>query len=262
MKKIFPLFFVFIIVQPSKLQAQNNSFHPDDPLVQKLRRFMPEAFEQQVPAPTHATATNTEEPAAKTKAEERIYEVPFATKGNSIELIIANTTGQDINDLNLKVAGLPGWLQMDTERTFASLPAGGEVTARYVFHINENAPVGEQVNLDFNATAANGFTWAKKIRLKVAPPGKFELENNYPNPFNPATTIKYRLPAQMTVKVTIFDVLGREVAVLADGLQEAGTQTLSWDASRMASGLYFYRVVAEGQGGKRLVQNKKMMLIK
>ena len=77
-------------------------------------------------------------------------------------------------------------------------------------------------------------------RMKL--PLTFALEPNYPNPFNPATTISFALPAAANVTVTIYSSLGREVARLADGFMSAGNQSLHWDASAFPSGVYFYRV--------------------
>lgn len=88
-------------------------------------------------------------------------------------------------------------------------------------------------------------------------PVKFALGQNYPNPFNPSTVIGYSLPAESQVKITVFDVLGRAVATLADGMQPAGEKSVSWDASSMPTGIYFYRL----QAGD-FVQTKKLVLIR
>jgi uncharacterized repeat protein (TIGR01451 family) len=78
-------------------------------------------------------------------------------------------------------------------------------------------------------------------------PSLIELEQNYPNPFNPTTTIGYYLPRAMTVRLTVFDVAGREVAVLINNeTRAAGRHQLTLDASRMPSGLYFYRLSSDG----------------
>lgn len=88
----------------------------------------------------------------------------------------------------------------------------------------------------------------------------YALEQNYPNPFNPSTTIAFDLPEAGLVTVKIYDMLGREVATLADGeYLDEGTQELVFDAGGMASGVYFYRLVANGG---EFQQMKKMMLIK
>jgi PKD repeat protein len=72
------------------------------------------------------------------------------------------------------------------------------------------------------------------------------LTGNSPNPFNPATVIGFALPREMAVRLTVFDVRGRAVAVLADGVLGAGAHEVRWDARDQASGLYFYRLEAPG----------------
>ena len=89
-------------------------------------------------------------------------------------------------------------------------------------------------------------------------PERTELLPNYPNPFNPATTLAYRLPQTSAVRLEVYDVLGRRVATLLDGvMQEAGSHTFTLDASSWASGLYFYTLEAANQ---RLTRT--MMLMK
>jgi len=90
-----------------------------------------------------------------------------------------------------------------------------------------------------------------------AVPGSFALRQNYPNPFNPTTAIEYTVPVTSRVRLEVFDVLGRSVAVLVNGDQAVGTYTVRFDAARLASGLYLYRLTA---GSK--VQVKKMLFLK
>ena len=77
-------------------------------------------------------------------------------------------------------------------------------------------------------------------------PKSFKLGQNYPNPFNPSTTINYSLSKDTHVRLVIYNVLGDVVTVLFDGFQEQGTYDISWDASRYSSGLYIYRLEADG----------------
>lgn len=84
-----------------------------------------------------------------------------------------------------------------------------------------------------------------------------ELEQNYPNPFNPTTVISYRLSSFSKVRLNIYDVLGREVVTLVDGEQASGLHSVTFDASRFASGVYFCTLTA-GQ----VVQTKKLVLMK
>jgi len=88
-------------------------------------------------------------------------------------------------------------------------------------------------------------------------PGRFTLMQNYPNPFNPTTQISYTLPRSENVKLTVFDVLGREVATLVDKKQNAGRYTLSFHGSNLASGVYFYRLRAGNQ-----IHAKRMLMVK
>ena len=77
-----------------------------------------------------------------------------------------------------------------------------------------------------------------------AAPTSFTLEQNYPNPFNPTTVIRYTVPQQTNVSLRVYDILGREVAILADGNKIPGSYAVQFDATRFASGVYFYRLVA------------------
>jgi uncharacterized delta-60 repeat protein len=86
------------------------------------------------------------------------------------------------------------------------------------------------------------------VSVKTRPsslPGKFELGQNYPNPFNPTTTISFTLHSKSFVSLKVFDALGREVSTLISEEMPAGTYTRQWNAGRLASGMYFYRLQAE-----------------
>lgn len=75
-------------------------------------------------------------------------------------------------------------------------------------------------------------------------PDYYSLLQNYPNPFNPITTIRYALPEAGLVKLSIFNLLGQEVKVLVDEIQEPGYKTISFDANNIPSGVYTYRITA------------------
>lgn len=82
-------------------------------------------------------------------------------------------------------------------------------------------------------------------------PESYALQQNYPNPFNPSTTIRYELPKGGSVLLEVFNTAGERVAVLDQGQREAGTHTVQFDASRLASGAYFYRLQAGGYSETR-----------
>jgi len=71
-------------------------------------------------------------------------------------------------------------------------------------------------------------------------PGAYNLEQNFPNPFNPATNIRFDLPKNSFVKLVIYDLLGQQQAVLVNGQLSAGSYNVDWDASAYPSGIYFY----------------------
>jgi hypothetical protein len=88
-------------------------------------------------------------------------------------------------------------------------------------------------------------------------PSTFALYQNYPNPFNPTTTISYALPKQSHVSVKVFNTLGQEVASLVDEVQDEGVKNVEFNASNLASGVYFYRIVAGDY-----VESKKLVLLR
>jgi hypothetical protein len=88
-------------------------------------------------------------------------------------------------------------------------------------------------------------------------PDGFFLYRSYPNPFNASAVIRYKLPQQMQVTIDIYDILGRQVTTLQDGLQSAGNHQVTWNAKGFSSGTYFYKIQAGG-----FIETKKMLLLK
>jgi hypothetical protein len=93
-------------------------------------------------------------------------------------------------------------------------------------------------------------------------PGKFQLGQNYPNPFNPVTTLHYDLSENSDVKITIYDMLGREVKTLINKTQDAGSMSVIWNATNdygkpVSAGIYLYQI----QAGE-YISTKKMVLLK
>lgn len=88
-------------------------------------------------------------------------------------------------------------------------------------------------------------------------PSTYSLSQNFPNPFNPTTTIKFSLTKTSNIRLTVYNILGQQVATLVDGRMGAGTYSVEFDASRFSSGVYLYRLETGG-----FISNKKMMLLK
>jgi phosphatidylserine/phosphatidylglycerophosphate/cardiolipin synthase-like enzyme len=118
--------------------------------------------------------------------------------------------------------------------------------------------IANQYYQDFvkRLTDAGGTIDVKKISETV--PANFDLKQNYPNPFNPATKINFNVAKLSNVKLSVYDVLGREVSVLVNKQMGAGEFTAEWDASNFSSGVYFYVLNIEGSN----YNTKKMVLKK
>jgi hypothetical protein len=112
--------------------------------------------------------------------------------------------------------------------------------------------------VDFDGT----FEYSNTIEVEVLGVKEFALGQNYPNPFNPSTTINFSLAVDSKVSLKIFDVLGQEVATLINGQLAAGSQKVSFDASSINSGVYFYRIDANGVDRQKFSSVKKMILTK
>lgn len=130
--------------------------------------------------------------------------------------------------------------------------ADGSFQAQYELPVHEFNLVPGPLPHDNNPYITNtGIEQSEEI------PTNIWLGENYPNPFNPTTTIEYGLEQQAHVQLHVYDMLGRRVATLVDGLQQAATYTVTFDASRLASGIYLYRLETPHRA-----YTKRMMLIK
>ena len=95
------------------------------------------------------------------------------------------------------------------------------------------------------------------IQTSTVIPAKYYLSQNFPNPFNPVTNIKFDIPKSMLVKISVYDILGKEISILANEEMNAGSYSVDWDASNYPSGVYFYKITARDYS-----ESKKMVLVK
>jgi len=93
-------------------------------------------------------------------------------------------------------------------------------------------------------------------------PEGYALTQNYPNPFNPTTLITYQVPVASNITLKVFDILGREVATLVDGMKEAGSYTVPFDGSRLSSGVYIAQITAQGKNAIQFTKGIKLVLSK
>ncbi len=116
----------------------------------------------------------------------------------------------------------------------------------------------KQINLDGNKE------YSEEIKVKIdLTPKDFVLYQNYPNPFNPSTNIKYAVPYQSNVDITIYNALGERIKVFEQGIKEAGSHDIVWQANNQASGVYLCTITARSTDGKNnFRKTRKMMLLK
>jgi len=105
-------------------------------------------------------------------------------------------------------------------------------------------------------TTNGGVTFVEEKEIDVIP-NKYKLSQNFPNPFNPSTKIRYSVPQSSNVVIKVFDILGNEIEILVDEQKTTGTYEITWYAESLPSGIYFYQLQTSG-----FIETKKMVLMK
>jgi hypothetical protein len=161
------------------------------------------------------------------------FEVERATNNNNIESPLSWE----------KVAFVAGAGNSNSVKKYSytdNLSAGG----KYAYRLKQIDNTGE-------------YTYSHIVEVDVTVPVEYSLSQNYPNPFNPVTVINYNLPMESSVQLNVYTITGELVASLVNEVQSAGSYNISFDASRLASGTYIYRIIAND-----FVKTNKMILIK
>jgi len=117
----------------------------------------------------------------------------------------------------------------------------------------------------FTVTDANATELLIEVGDELTLPKEFALNQNFPNPFNPTTTIRFALPGTFMVSLKVYNVLGEEVANLVDEVREQGVYEQAWDASAVPSGVYMYRLTAfdpSDHSKQAFISVKKLLLVK
>jgi len=194
-----------------------------------------------------------------------VYKLPFASTNNRIELTVTNSSAITAKSVSVVVDSLPVWIKMKEGTVSAGeLASKSEKQVTFTFDVDKKAPVGSEGIIKFSIVSQTGEKWSKEIKVAAGAPDKFELFQNYPNPFNPTTTISYQLESDSKVLIKIYNILGEEVKTMFDGVQKAGFYENRFNANRIASGMYIYRLTAKSREGKSSEYSsiKKMMVIK
>lgn len=140
----------------------------------------------------------------------------------------------------------------------ASVPAFGD--AHDYIYVDRKVTNGVTYSYQLSDVDLAGKETMHPVVCSVTPnavPTAYALNQNYPNPFNPSTEISYAIPAKTHVTLRVYNLLGQEVATLVDELRDAGRHTVSWTATDIASGVYFYRLQTDDFSA-----TKKMVFMK
>jgi hypothetical protein len=172
------------------------------------------------------------------------------SSGSLGEIKVSNTVSNEWEELTFDFSshiGLPEAIGIDQIVVFPDFDLGGRTQDNIIYFDN----------ISFSSSNSVGVDNRSEIY-----PQRFALEQNFPNPFNPSTTIRYELPEDGLVNVTIYDMMGRQVSTLVSSQQAAGYKSIQWNATNdfgkpVSAGVYLYKI----QAGE-FVQTKKMVLLK
>jgi hypothetical protein len=163
------------------------------------------------------------------------------------------------------------WLYCNTRKIFASVGKGDRAGAWMIYNaIKEQAKTIDSTSIkalddylklsagENHGKSASGKYYQLNPQVETqSTPKEFLLSQNYPNPFNPLTVINYQLPTDNHVTLKVYNILGEEVTTLVNGFETAGYKSVTIDGSNLSSGMYFYRLTADGY-----TDVKKMLLMK
>ena len=144
------------------------------------------------------------------------------------------------------------------------VPGQGNTSAKTDYEFVDNKIVsGESYKYKLESVSVNGFIeFLQMIDVTIPIPTEFALLNNYPNPFNPVTNIKFQLPQVSDVKLVVYNMLGQKIRTLVDGNKDIGYYNVQWDGkndngNQVATGIYIYKFEAGNY-----IKSQKMILMK
>lgn len=183
----------------------------------------------------------------------------FTAEASENEIILNWTTATELNNQGFEIDRS---FDNETFEKIGFVPGFGTTTESksYSYKIVEFASGIQYYRLkqiDFDGT----YEYSEVIEIEGITPGQFTLFQNFPNPFNPSTSIKFSIPVDSNVKLKLFNMLGQEVAELLNSEISAGIHHIDFNASSLSSGTYFYVLEANGNNGSNFSATKKMILL-
>ncbi|MGB8321233.1 MAG: T9SS type A sorting domain-containing protein [Ignavibacteriaceae bacterium] len=192
-----------------------------------------------------------------------IYDVTPGTKGNQIIITLENESKvSEAKNVEVKLINSPTSLAFQYNNQIVKMiNACEEKDVPFLFDIKRNVKSNKKDTIEFVITG-EGINLKKSFIINYTAPKEYALSQNFPNPFNPTTTIRYDLPIDSKVTIKIYDILGNEVKTLVDQNQSAGYKEIRFNGASLASGVYIYRMIANNPGRQNFVSIKKMMMVK
>ncbi len=184
----------------------------------------------------------------------------FSASANGSDVILNWGTATEKNNQGFEVLRKSG----NGEFTIVGYIAGNgtSLTPREYSFVDKNVPVGQNSYRLRQIDHDGSYAFSNIVEVDVTAPSQFGLAQNFPNPFNPATTISFNLAVDSKVSLKVYNALGQEVSVLANATFAAGSHNLGFDASALTSGIYVYTIDATGVDGTNFRSSKKMILNK
>ncbi len=194
-----------------------------------------------------------------------VYDVTPGTKGNQIIITLENeskvTRAENVEVKLIKSSPVLSFTNRQQVVKIIEISKSKDVA--FSFNIKRNIKSNKKDTIEF-AIRGDGINLNKSFIINYAAPKEYALSQNFPNPFNPTTMIRYDLPFDSRVSLKIYDILGNEVKTLVNGEQGAGYKEVRFDGSSLASGVYIYRLIADNPANRKanFVSIKKMMMVK
>ncbi len=168
----------------------------------------------------------------------------FTAETNSNGVLLKWTTASEINNLGFEVERSDDGVNF---RRVGFVQGSGTTTETKSYSYSDNFDYHSITTCNYRLKQVDydgSFSFSDIINIDFDIPNQFILQQNYPNPFNPVTTIKYAVPSESPVMIKVYDLTGSEVATLVNEVQQPGTYDLKFDATKLASGIYIYRMTA------------------
>ncbi|NUN09306.1 MAG: T9SS type A sorting domain-containing protein [Ignavibacteriaceae bacterium] len=179
----------------------------------------------------------------------------FSADASGQEVVLNWTTATETNNLRFEIERKPSvgnWSKIGEVEG-----SGNSLSPRSYAFADKNVQPGAYSyrlkQVDYDGT----FSYSGTVTVNTGVPEEYTLAQNYPNPFNPATVISYTIPVSGNASLKVYDMLGNVVATLVNEFRQAGSYSITFNADRLSSGVYYYSL---SSGGKNIT--RKMMLVK